>query len=322
VPQAKLTVYTDWPFDANEATHRQAETAAAFGVPAKTSVDLGNGVQMNLALIPAGEFMMGTAQSPSQIVAKYGGEEKWVNNEQPCHRVRLTKPFYVATCEVTVGQFRQFVEATRYRTDAEREGWSYGGKVFQRHDGYNWRNPGFNQDDSHPVVCVSWNDARAFCEWLSEKDGKTYRLPTEAEWEYACRAGTDTTYWWGAEMDTTGRVGNVADSAHQSAGAPYKVMPMDDGYSETAPVGHYRPNGLGLYDMIGNVFEWCSDLYGSYVSGDQTDPTGSSSGDFRVIRGGAFRGNAFNSRSSYRDWKLPSFTGCDLGFRVVVENVK
>jgi formylglycine-generating enzyme required for sulfatase activity len=123
-------------------------------------------------------------------------------------------------------------------------------------------------------------------------------------------------------MDTTGRVGNVADSAHQSATLPYKVMPMDDGYSETAPVGHYRPNGFGLYDMIGNVWEWCNDGYGSYTSGEQTDPTGPSSGDLRVLRGGSWDFRAGGCRSSFRLWFTPSDPGFTIGFRVVVGNVK
>jgi sulfatase modifying factor 1 len=279
-----------------------------------------NSVGMKMVLIPAGEFWMGSKLSPPEVVARYGGNEGLCQDEQPRHRVRITQSFYLAACEVTVGQFRQFADATGYQTDAEKEGWSYGWKdgKWGRQQGLNWRAPGFQQNFDHPVVCVSWNDAKAFCEWLGRKEGKSYRLPTEAEWEYACRAGSDTEFWWGDEMDTTGRVANVSDSKHWNPGAGFKNMQMDDGYQFTAPVANYRANGFGLYDMIWNAWEWCQDWYGEgyYGQSPAEDPHGPQSGQYRVLRGGSWVSYAFNCRSAGRDRVTPDDRFSDCGFRV------
>src|SRR5208282_1582993 len=137
----------------------------------------------------------------------------------PQHRVRITRPFYVGTFHVTRGQFRKFIADTDYKTDSERGaagfkgamGWDPDTKMLGSNERYSWRNTGFEQTDEHPVVNVSWNDAIAFCQWLSRKEGSTYRLPTEAEWEYACRAGTTTRYSSGDDPEMLAEVGNVAD---------------------------------------------------------------------------------------------------------------
>jgi len=137
-----------------------------------------------LVLIPAGEFMMGSPE-----------DEEERNDEEKQHRVRITRSFYLGIHEVTIAQFRRFVDDTKYKTEAEKDelgglGWNEAEGKFKVDPKYTWRNSGFKQEDSHPVVNVSWNDAEAFCAWLSKKEGQAYRLPTEAEWEYACRAGT------------------------------------------------------------------------------------------------------------------------------------
>ena len=132
-------------------------------------------------------------------------------------------------------------------------------KSFGFHANYSWRNVGFAQTDLHPVVCVSWNDAVAFCDWLSRKEGKTYRLPTEAEWEYACRAGTTTRYWCGDDPEGLARAANVPDASAKSLFPAWKTIGASDGCVFTAPVGSYRPNPFGLYDMHGNAWQWCSD---------------------------------------------------------------
>lgn len=134
--------------------------------------------------------------------------------------MRITKPFYLGAYEVTVGEFRKFVEDSGYKTDAEKDGidsWAFNTKTGKlepegRKPEYTWRNPGWEQTDDHPVVNVTWNDAVAFCEWLSRKEGATYRLPTEAEWEYACRAGTTTRFWSGDDPETLAAAGNVRDA--------------------------------------------------------------------------------------------------------------
>ena len=142
---------------------------------------------MKLVLIPAGEFLMGSPDSDKDAE----------DDEKPQHRVRITRPFYLGAHEVTRGQFRRFVDETGYRTEAEKNdagglGYDAQSKKLKQDRKFNWLNPGFEQTDEHPVVNVSWNDSVAFAEWLSRKEGRTYRLPTEAEWEYACRAGTKT----------------------------------------------------------------------------------------------------------------------------------
>ena len=136
--------------------------------------------------------------------------------EKPQHEVRITRPFYLGVTEVTRGQFRRFVDDAGYQTEAEKDGkggygWNEETKKFEQNPRYTWQNAGFEQTDEHPVVNVSWNDARAFIAWLSRKEGKTYRLPTEAEWEYACRAGTTTRYFCGDDPEGLAAVGNVAD---------------------------------------------------------------------------------------------------------------
>ena len=190
-----------------------------------------NSIGMKLTLVPAGEFMMGSGESAEATAAfftKTYGEHYldargFFRDEHPQHRVRIAKPFYLGTYHVTRGQFRQFVADTRYKTDAEKgeepgaDGWDPDKKEYAFNEKYSWRNAGFEQTDEHPVVNVSWNDAVEFCKWLSKKESKTYRLPTEAEWEYACRAGTTTRYYSGDGPETLAKVGNVADASRQGA---------------------------------------------------------------------------------------------------------
>ena len=196
----------------------------ASEMPAQKAVDLGGGTRLEMVLIPAGSFLM--------------GDNTGLDDEKPAHKVTITKPFYLGQYEVTVEQFRKFVEATGYATDAEKGtgfqgafGWNRDMMEFQMNDEYSWRNTGFAQLDTHPVVNVSWNDAMEFCRWLSRKEGSTFRLPTEAEWEYACRAGTTTPYFHGHDPEGTAQVGNVADAAFaaqfpelESAIKPVTVM--------------------------------------------------------------------------------------------------
>ena len=195
---------------------------------------------------------------------------KALKSEYPQHRVRITKPFYLGTYHVTRGQFRQFVADTGYKTDAEKGeepgafGWDPDKKEFDFNEKYSWRNVGFEQTDEHPVVNVSWNDAKAFCEWLSKKENQTYRLPTEAEWEYACRAGTTTRYSSGDDPETLAKVGNVADATAKAKFPDWTwTIKASDGYVFTSPVGSFQPNANGLYDMHGNAWQWCADWYGA-----------------------------------------------------------
>jgi hypothetical protein len=207
-----------------------------------------------------------------------------------------------------LGQFRKFVGETNYKTDAEVAG---SGSVIDpkgswgSQSGVSWRNPRFNQTDEHPVVLVSWNDATAFCRWLGMKEENKYRLPSEAEWEYACRAGTTTRYYFGDD---------AGDSAEY---AWYSSEPA----KSTHPVGQKRPNAWGLCDMHGNAWEWCGDWYDFYyyAKSPHDDPQGAASGVGRVERGGGCNRDARRCGSATRWRDFPDFRFNLLGFRVACE---
>jgi formylglycine-generating enzyme len=300
--------------------------------PASDEKQITNSIGMKLTLIPTGEFMMGSGESAEDTAAffnkTYGKDLVQADDfkdEHPQHRVRITKPFYLGTYHVTRGQFRQFVADSGYKTDAEKGerpgayGWDPDKKAFVFNEKYSWRNVGFEQTDEHPVVNVSWNDAMEYCKWLSKKESKTYRLPTEAEWEYACRAGTTTRYYNGDDPETLAEVGNVADAAAKAKFPDCKdTIKANDGYASTAPVGKFKPNAFGLYDMLGNADQWCADWYGAeyYAKSPTADPSGPDIGDQRVLRGGSWFFGPYFSRSATRGRNSPVIRFYDAGFRV------
>ena len=260
------------PDDLDELTVEQARKIVA------THRGVVSSQGMKLAYIPAGKFGMG---SPRQEAGREAQEKG--------HEVELTRAFYLGTHQVTVGQFRKFVDNAKYRTDGERDGkggWGVNEKGSLEKDGrFTWSSPGFKQTNDHPVVLVSWNDAQAYCRWLSKKENKTYRLPTEAEWEYACRAGTATRWSFG---DDEGLLGDYAW---------FQGNARDVGRFYGHAVGTKLPNAWGLYDMSGNVFEWTWDWYDSsyYSNSPSADPEGPSSGSRRVYRGGSYDHVAHNA---------------------------
>ncbi len=318
--------------------------AARAGEPEQFTNSLGT----KLVLVPAGEFLMGIDEELGTTLATFPyAERPSIADETPQHRVRITRPFYMAAHETTLHEYLVFYHAAGYRVEIERDGqpsWGYNADGMLVHSP-NWRpwQPGWNQTRDHPVVYVSWNDATAYCEWLSQKEGKKYRLPTEAEWEYACRAGTKTRYWCGNDPDDLVHVGNVADqdcrawstangststiAVYDKDGArtdmqiPFPYLPGHDGYTFTAPVGRFRPNRFGLHDMHGNVWEWCQDWYANdyYRNSPVDDPQGPATGTLRVLRGGGWLNTPVNHRSAFRLAYRPSdrFDAC--GFRVVCE---
>jgi formylglycine-generating enzyme required for sulfatase activity len=311
-----------------------ADKASTTAEPTPAPKRITNSIGMKLTLIPSGKFMMGSKESAEETAAFFNktyGEhslkEKF-KDEHPPHHVWITKPFYLGTYHVTRGQFRQFVKDTGYKTNAETGeelngeklgayGWDKRTFVFS--EKYSWRNVGFEQTDEHPVVDMSWNDAVAFCKWLSRKEGQTYRLPTEAEWEYACRAGTTTRYYSGDDPETLAKVGNVADATLDAKFPKSTVhIKSSDGYVFTSPVGSFQPNAFGLYDMHGNAWQWCSDWYDAwyYEKSPEVDPAGSSSGDSRVLRGGSWHDWPDSSRSTARRRLAAAFRGSTSGFRV------
>ncbi len=313
-----------------------------------------NSIGMELRLIPAGHYVRGDTADRVAVFQKdhpavYG------QDADPAHPVRMTKPFYIGAREVTVAQFRRFVEATDYKTTAEREGVKAVGfkpvehysrvhmkQPFNRGESFTWKNPGFEQSENHPVVCVSWQDAQAFCKWLSEKEGVEYRLPTEAEWEYACRAGTKTAFFWGNAFRRTihekANVGNVElEKAHEDLARRQWFFDVEtepgDGHVYTAPVGSFPANVWGLHDMHGNVWEWCHDMYtdtaySPYRSPGYPQPHKTAVdpvqlkpwndfGDWRVIRGGSWYTSPVFARSDMRGYFDGPDAACYLGFRVV-----
>ena len=260
--------------------------------------------------IPGGTFKMGDLSGE--------GDE----DERPVHTVTVPD-FRMGKYEVTIGQFRRFVEAAGYRTDAERNtDGNEGCYAYTVREGWNWtwgrswRNPGYSVRDNQPVACVSWNDTQAFIAWLSEHTGESYRLPSEAEWEYAARAGRTTKYHFGDSESQLCRYGNHADS---STDFDWRNKSCSDGVDKgTAVVGHYEPNALGLYDMHGNVWEWVEDCYNYGYVGVPGNGRAWASGDCgrSMIRGGAWYSSLENLRSADRDWALRSRRNDFLGFRL------
>ncbi len=247
-----------------------------------------SGVAIEMVSIKGGTFTMGSP--PSE--ADRGSDETQ-------HRVTLSD-FYMSKYEVTFEQYDAFCTATG-RAKPSDEGWGRG---------------------KRPVIYVSWDDATAYCEWLSKQTGKTYRLPTEAEWEYACRAATSTTEATrSVEVSVPFNTGNCLSTsqANYDGNYPYGSCSKGEFRQKTLPVGSFSAIAWGLYDMHGNVWEWCSDWYGDYSKGTQTNPKGASSGSVHVRRGGSWNGSARNCRSAYRNYSYPSYSCNFLGFRLVCE---
>jgi sulfatase modifying factor 1 len=296
---------------------------------------------MKFVLVPAGEFMMGSDESADALARDFPllEHKRFVElvDEAPLHRVRISRAFYMGQNEVTVAQFRRFVQASGYIPEAEADGTGgYGynraydadksarGDAFEGRDPvYSWRNPGFAQVDDHPVVNVTWNDALALSKWLSEKDVVQYRLPSEAEWEYAARAGSRTRYHSGNDVLSLLKVANLfdADAGRNWPKWQSHALAGEDGFEFTAPVGSFAANAFGLYDMHGNVWEWCADWYDEnyYASSPRHDPTGPQQGNVRVRRGGSWHTWPFYARSSYRNWNAPSTRYTLVGIRLLRE---
>ncbi len=298
-----------------------------------------NSIGMKFVLVPAGEFMMGSDESAEALAKSYPHYDPQrfalLSDEAPVHKVRITKPFYVEQYEVTVGQFRRFLQESGYKPESEADGTGgYGfnrdydpaktkrGDAFEGRDPkYSWRNPGFPQGDDHPVVNVTWNDAVAMAKWLSAREGKHYRLPTEAEWEYAARAGTRTRYYSGDDPQSLVKIANTFDADTKKYWPQWDAYALEghDGYAFTAPVGSFAPNAFGLYDMLGNAWEWCADWHDDtyYARSPVDDPHGPAAGSVRVRRGGSWHTWSFYARASYRNWNTPHTRYTLVGMRLV-----
>jgi len=301
-----------------------------------------NSLDMPFVKLPAGEFLMGSDESSAALALAYPQMPKdrfeKLGDEGPVHRVRITKPFWMGQTEVTVGQFRRFLQASGHVPESEADGTgAYGwradydpattkrGDAFEGRDRrYSWRNPGFVQGEDHPVVNVTWNDARALAAWLSKTEGRHYRLPTEAEWEYAARAGTRTRYSSGDDPQSLLRAANVFDADSAKHWPHWQAMALkgSDGFAFTAPVASFAPNAWGLHDMHGNAWEWVADWHGDdyYAQSPVDDPKGPADGGVRVRRGGSWHTWAFYARSSYRNWNDPSTRYTLVGIRLLRED--
>jgi sulfatase modifying factor 1 len=291
-----------------------------------------NAIGMEFVEIPAGDFLMGSSEDGEEITRAFAGHGRTPEefaDELPRHRVRITKPFLLGRHEVTVGDFRRFVEATGYRTEPERDGagaWGYdpeAGRCVGSDRRFSWRDPGFPQTPRHPVLNVTWNDAVAFCEWLSKLEGRPCRLPTEAEWEYACRGGSTGRFAFGDDPSSLAKVARTLDPAGRNLRLHVQDVPIEAAgpLPFTVPAGSYAANAFGLHDMHGNVWEWVADWYGedTYGRGATDDPAGPDRGIRRVRRGGGWNSFPLWARSSFRDWKEPDGRCVNLGFRVAAD---
>ena len=296
-----------WPFDSAEAKRKQA----AAGPVAARSVELAPGIKLDLVLIPAGEFLMGDAAASP--------------DEQPVHRVKIDRPFWMGRCEVSNEQFACFDSSHDSRVE-DKNTYQFGVH------GYPCNEP------KQPVVRLSWHQAMAFCDWLSHKTGESFTLPTEAQWEWACRAGTATPFWYGDYGADFSKFANMADAKmREFASNPYTVwqpqpnatkyddwIPKDtrfnDGFLVAAPIGSYKPNPWGLCDMHGNMAEWTRSPYRPYPTdrADQADRSAPAATRY-VVRGGSWRDRPYRCTSAYR-LAYPAFQRpYNVTFRVISE---
>jgi formylglycine-generating enzyme required for sulfatase activity len=249
--------------------------------------------------------------------------------------VHITKAFWMGIYEVTNAQFEAFIQATGYATDAEKRGaafgWDEAKGQFGMVKGLNWRNPKTPPKNTEgpfgdlPVCHMSWNDAMAFCDWASKVSNENITLPTEAQWEFACRAGTTTAYWWGQSVDDVCQYANVLNAEYKGStgyATDLQYFPCKDNFMCRAPVGQFQPNALGLYDMTGNLWEWCSDWYSKeyFKDSPRDDPKGPETGTERSLRGGGWGGRPYfisNARVARRAPHTPAAAPYPLGFRVI-----
>lgn len=274
-----------------------------------------------IVVVPAGTYRMGSpAEDPHQALDGV---------EQPQHRVTIRHAFAVGKYEVTREEFSRFALETHL---PDPEGCNiHEPPNWPEKKGLNWHTTPFPQSARDPVVCVSWDEAQAYTQWLSKKTGRSYRLLSEAEWEYAARAGTATQAFWGNDQERACEYGNGVDltliakfpQGKWESPAPHnpnpgQVMPCHDNNVFTAPVGSYKPNAFGLYDTAGNVFEWVADCWAANYDGAPADGSPRTDGDctHRVNRGGSWTSIPTGLRSAYRGKDVHGLHVVDLGFRV------
>ncbi|MBI5821884.1 MAG: SUMF1/EgtB/PvdO family nonheme iron enzyme [Verrucomicrobia bacterium] len=317
-----LFLWSPWKSDSSSILNPKSKTQNFGAAAAAALKQLGNvftnSVGAEMVYIPPGEFLLGSTKEEQAWAEANGMSERLLREGEGPRKARIKQGFWMGRTTVTVGQWKQFVKETGYVTKAEEKGeasaWDVVKKKYAPRKGINWRDPGFGfaLNDTHPVCCISWNDAVAFCEWLTERERKAghlpaafvVRLPTEAEWEYACRAGTQTKYWWGDNKeDGKGRLNWFAKG---------------NGYKSVAPVDSFGERGrnrFGLADMLGNVRQYCLDRYDAEAAHEElwNDFTRS-----HVMRGSSFRNGYAFCRCASRAMASPSNICEDYSFRVVL----
>ncbi|KQV59480.1 bifunctional serine/threonine-protein kinase/formylglycine-generating enzyme family protein [Duganella sp. Root336D2] len=288
-----------------QAARKAAELAALLPTASSPVADAegvlrdrfadGSGVGPDLVLIPTGRFQMGSSDHEHKIAVKAGAQKTWLDKELPAHWVGIGQSFALGRYPVTVGEWRAFVKATGWQSKMDVD----------------WQQPGFAQDDRHPVVCVSWYDAQLYLQWLSEKTGQEYRLPSETEWEYACRAGSHTAFSFGDEI--------TPEHANYDGHFTYNDGPKGNSHGGTTRVGSYQPNPWGLFDMHGNVWEWTQDtVHDNYLGAPIDGSAWEQGGDQarRILRGGAWLYQPRYLRSALRNGYSALLANDVVGFRV------
>ncbi len=294
-----------------------------------------NSIGMKFVRVSAGDFMVG-ARDPTLLGALTGsnrnvsGPSGFELLDSPQYKVTIQRDYYIGCFEVTVAQFEIFVSATGFITDAEKTTGGGFSPYNKSQQPGTWRQPKFDITPEHPVSQVSWQDAQAFCKWLSEKEGVLYRLPDESEWEYACRggmSGSTEPFSFGHDENEINKHANIADKslANWILSHGYdrveRCVGVDDGFAFTAPVGQFSPNSLGLYDMHGNIAEWCNGLHrpldenGSPIGNIEPEHEGS-----HIVRGGSWISAAFYSTVTHRSFGHKSGPSSFRGFRLLREN--
>jgi formylglycine-generating enzyme required for sulfatase activity len=279
-----------------------------------------------MVMIPAGSFMMGSTKAERDRYVKEGGSPKSADRELPRHRVALNYKLAVGKFPVTRGEFSAFIEESGYRPNEEicttvekiADSKEY---IFDPHHNRSWNNPGILQDDSHPVACVNWDDITAYIKWLSKKTGENYRLLSEAEWEYAARAGTNTYRYWGDDKNNVRGCdyANVQDKTPYPSGKKrVEHFQCSDGYFGTSPVGSYKPNAFGLYDMAGNLWEWMADCFTDNHTGAPADGSARTveSCEEYILRGGSWISRPWYIHAAARNGTPHLERNVDTGFRI------
>lgn len=271
-----------------------------------------------MAIIPPGSVFIGSHEE--EIGRKRA--------ERPRIKATIEQPIAIATKEVTLAQFRTFMKESGYESVIpEREGKPligcnyYDGKSYGYVAKHNWEYPGYPQREDAPVVCVSWSDAAAYAKWLSEKTGRQYRVPSTVEFEYASRASQASPWYWGTDPRKACEYANIGDRTFANQYPSEPIFPCTDGYVYTASVGKFKPNDFGLYDMVGNAWEWTNDCFQmdltnaptngeSLISGDEVDCT------YRTPKGGSWISGIGWSRAAVRSRDFAHYKSFMLGFRV------